>query len=221
MATAAGAVAKMKASAAAAAFRKLLAAATRPRARAFAEETETLRSPADESNGTSEEEAFSRLRAKTNEESSSNRAFDERFVTGDETLLRDGGGYAALRGVFEAARFRSRSEDETMAALDDPSLEPEVKAHVFEREFERVRQFEKKRSGRSASPSARRGARTRRTPPRRSAAARAKPRRGTRRRPRRWPGWPGAIPPPTARGTTRVAAATTAAATPPFRKRTF
>ena len=145
VATAAGAVAKMKASAAAAAFRKLLAAATRPRARAFAEETETLRSPADESNGTSEEEAFSRLRAKTNEESSSNRAFDERFVTGDETLLRDGGGYAALRGVFEAARFRSRSEDETMAALDDPSLEPEVKAHVFEREFERVRQFEKKK----------------------------------------------------------------------------
>ena len=128
VATAAGAVAKMKASAAAAAFRKLLAAATRPRAFAHpeTEETETLRSPA-EMNGTNEEE-----------ESSSN-------ATGDETLLRDGGGYAALRGVFEAARFRSRSEDETMAALDDPSLEPEVKAHVFEREFERVRQFEKKK----------------------------------------------------------------------------
>jgi len=126
VATAAGAVAKMKAAAAAAAFRKLLAAATRPRAFAHpeTEETETLRSPAEMSG--------------TNEESLSN-------ATGDETLLRDGGGYAALRGVFEAARFRSRSEDETMAALDDPSLEPEVKAHVFEREFERVRQFEKKK----------------------------------------------------------------------------
>ena len=183
----------MKAAAAAAAFRKLLAAATRPRARAFAEETETLRSPADESNGTSEEEAFSRLRAKTNEESSSNRAFDERFVTGDETLLRDGGGYAALRGVFEAARFRSRSEDETMAALDDPSLEPEVKAHVFEREFERVRQFEKKKEWTECVAVGE----ARRTDAQDAAAAerrRARPRRGTRRRPRRWPGWPGAIP---------------------------
>ena len=142
-------------------------------------------------------------------------------MTGDETLLRDGGGYAALRGVFEAARFRSRSEDETMAALDDPSLEPEVKAHVFEREFERVRQFEKKKEWTECVAVGE----ARRTDAQDAAAAKRRRAREaatrTRRRPRRWPGWPGAIPPPTARGTTRVAAATTAAATPPFRKRTF
>ena len=118
LAIAAGAVAKMKASAAASAFRKLLAREAAPRTkRAEDEETSSAR----DGDGRLEPSTDDAERAGTTETS----------------------GVDALRGVFEAARFRSKSEDETMAALDDPLVEPEVKAHLFEREFERVRRFEK------------------------------------------------------------------------------
>ena len=127
VATAAGAIAKMKASAAAAAFRKLLSAAGAARAKETAEDP-TAEDPHREAREEEEEAARDGERPRLEEEDA-----------------REVGGVAALRGLFAAATFRSRSEDETMAALDDPELEPEVKAHLFEREFDRVRRFEKRK----------------------------------------------------------------------------
>ena len=127
VATAAGAIAKMKASAAAAAFRKLLAAAGAARAKENAEDPTEAEDPHPRDDDDQEEAARD----------------GERPNAVEEEDAREVGGVAALRGLFAAATFRSRSEDETMAALDDPELEPEVKAHLFEREFDRVRRFEK------------------------------------------------------------------------------
>ena len=127
VATAAGAIAKMKASAAAAAFRKLLAAAGAARAKENAEDP-AAEDPHPRDDDDQEEAA---------------RDVNSRPNAVEEEDAREVGGVAALRGLFAAATFRSRSEDETMAALDDPELEPEVKAHLFEREFDRVRRFEK------------------------------------------------------------------------------
>ena len=70
-----------------------------------------------------------------------------------------------------------------MAALDDPSLEPEVKAIAESRGARRAAVRLRKKEHARASPSARRGARTRRTPPRPApprARSRARVRGGVR-----------------------------------------
>jgi len=58
---------------------------------------------------------------------------------------RNGDGEDEDGEVLDAARLRSKSEDETMAALDDPELDEEVKRLVFQREYERVGAFEKQK----------------------------------------------------------------------------
>ena len=107
MATATGAINKMKASAAAATFRKLLVA--------------------------------SKVERKLDRDDGDGVDYDP----GDQTHNSDNGtdqtrsfqtGLDALKTVVSAAKFRSKSENETMAALDDPDLDDDVKAVLFERE---------------------------------------------------------------------------------------
>lgn len=65
---------------------------------------------------------------------------------------RGGGAFEAIREAVRAAAKAaadavtdpsSRSENRAMAVVDDPTLEPEVRELVFEREFERVARYEK------------------------------------------------------------------------------
>ena len=118
MATATGAINKMKASAAAATFRKLLVA--------------------------------SKVERKLDRDDGDGVDYDP----GDQTHNSDNGtdqtrafqtGLDALKTVVSAAKFRSKSENETMAALDDPDLDDDVKAVLFEREFSRVVSFEREK----------------------------------------------------------------------------
>ena len=110
-ATAAGAIAKMKACAAAATFRGLL------------EKTLQARRRDDGGDG-----------------------IEDTSVDGTTDVNTEapqtGAAMDALKTVFDAAAFRSRSENETMAVLDDPGLNDEVKALIFQREFDRVKRFE-------------------------------------------------------------------------------
>ena len=65
---------------------------------------------------------------------------------------RGGGAFAAIRDAVRSAAEAAadaasdpsaRSENRAMAAVDDPTLEPEVRELIFEREFERVARYEK------------------------------------------------------------------------------
>ena len=65
---------------------------------------------------------------------------------------RGGGAFAAIRDAVRSAAEAAadaasdpsaRSENRAMAAVDDPTLEPEVRELIFEREFQRVARYEK------------------------------------------------------------------------------
>ena len=113
-ATAAGAIAKMKASAAAATFRGLLEKTLQARRR-------------DDGGDEIEDTSVDGTTDVNTEAPQTGAAMD------------------ALKTVFDAAAFRSRSENEAMAVLDDPGLNDEVKALIFQREFDRVKRFEKQK----------------------------------------------------------------------------